>query len=105
MLIYLKDKFSSNGKTSFNRSELNKILSVYGIRVQKGDWKDYAIDSMRGRAIFSIFRSTHELPLYSIIKVANKSKLKPSSYMILSGNEILKQTSSLDDIIDFLEEQ
>ncbi len=52
----------------FDRKELNQILRVYGFRVASGEWRDYAIDMLKGRAVFSVFRRTSEVPLYMIEK-------------------------------------
>ena len=42
--------------TSFSRGELNHILALYGRKVVSGQWKDYAIDTLKDQAIFSIFK-------------------------------------------------
>lgn len=105
MLVYLRDKLRLNGKTSFSRSELSQLLSVYGARVQRGDWRDYAIDSTPDMAVFSIFRSSREQPLYSVTKIASRSLIKPSQYAVYAGRNPLKQSTSLREVLAFLEEQ
>ncbi len=105
MLIYLRDKLHLNGKTTFSRSELSQLLSVYGTRVQRGEWRDYAIDSLQGVAVFSIFRSSNELPIYAVQKIASHSLIKPSQYVVYSGNKSLKKSTSLQEILEFLEAQ
>ena len=52
----------------FSRTELSHILATYSARVASGDWRDYALDHMDGVALFSIFRHTHETPLFMIEK-------------------------------------
>ncbi len=52
----------------FMRQELGLILNIYGRMVAAGKWHDYAIDHMKGRAVFSIFRRASEMPLYTLIK-------------------------------------
>jgi hypothetical protein len=52
----------------FNRQELNAILKVYGRKVADGEWRDYAIDQMKEKAVFSVFRRSSEVPLYRIEK-------------------------------------
>jgi hypothetical protein len=42
----------------FDRAELQIILSLYGRMVAQGEWRDYAIDLLRERAVFSVFRRT-----------------------------------------------
>lgn len=105
MLVYLRDKLRLNGKTTFSRGELNQLLSIYGARVQSGSWKDYAIDSLPDMAVFSVFRSSREQPLYSVTKIASRSLTKPSQYAVYSGSQSLKQSSSLREILEFLEGQ
>lgn len=105
MLVYLRDKLRLNGKTTFSRGELSQLLSIYGARVQSGVWKDYAIDSLPDMAVFSIFRSSREQPLYAVAKISSRSLMKPSQYTVFSGSKTLKQSASLREIIDFLEEQ
>ena len=105
MLVYIRDKLRLGGRTTFNRRELNQLLSVYGARVQRGEWRDYAIDSLPDMAIFSIFRSSHEQPLYAVAKISSHSLIKPARYAVYAGNKTLKQSASLHDILAFLEEQ
>ena len=55
--------------TTFNRQELSAILAVYGRKVAAGEWRDYAIDIGRDKAVFSVFRRASECPLFRIEKV------------------------------------
>ena len=84
----------------FNRSELGQILATYSSRVACGEWRDYAIDHMPGTAAFSIFRHTHETPLFVIEK--QQRHPKDSARFILRNNQktVLK-ASSLTDIISY----
>jgi hypothetical protein len=104
MLVYIRDKFRLSGRTTFSRGELSLILGVYGARVQRGVWRDYAIDSLPDMAVFSIFRSTHEKPLYSVAKISSRSLIKPAQYVVYSGNDTLKRSNSLEEVLAFLEE-
>ena len=54
--------------TVFTRLELNQILNLYGRKVADGEWRDYAIDFGREKAVFSVFRRASEVPLYRIEK-------------------------------------
>ena len=56
-------------KVTFNRRELDRILSLYGRKVAAGEWRDYAIDFLKDRAVFSVFRRTTEFPIYRIEKI------------------------------------
>jgi len=39
---------------TFERSELTLILALYGRNVAAGEWRDYAIDFTKERAVFSV---------------------------------------------------
>ena len=41
---------------SFDRFELRQIMDLYGRMVAIGEWRDYAIDFLRDKAVFSVFR-------------------------------------------------
>ena len=56
------------GDIAFDRRELTQILNVYGRKVASGEWRDYAIDTLREKAVFSVFRRASETPLYRIEK-------------------------------------
>ena len=84
----------------FNRSEFGQILATYSRRVASGEWRDYAIDHMPGAAAFSIFRHTHETPLFVIEK--QQRHIKESARFILRDRQkTLLKASSLTDIISY----
>ena len=39
-------------RVTFTRRELNRILDLYGRMVAAGEWRDYAIDFLKDRAVF-----------------------------------------------------
>ena len=49
-------------RVTFDRRELNRILNLYGRMVAAGEWRDYAIDFLKDRAVFSVFRRASEVP-------------------------------------------
>ena len=49
-------------QTVFDRSELARILDVYGRMVAAGHWRDYAIEMTDDVAIFLAFRRATERP-------------------------------------------
>ena len=104
MLLYFRDRLRT-GKATFSKGELSLILGVYGERVKRGEWRDYAIDSLPDMALFSVYRSSQENPLYAIAKIPSRSFLKPSQYAVYSGNKTLKQSSSLSDVLQVFEEK
>ena len=60
--------FAPASRVTFDRRELNRIFNLYGRMVAAGEWRDYAIDFLRDKAQFSVFRRTAEVPLYRIVK-------------------------------------
>ncbi|HYN46291.1 MAG TPA: DUF2794 domain-containing protein [Allosphingosinicella sp.] len=58
----------SGGQVGFERSELNRIVDLYGRMVAAGLWKDYAIAFEPGAAAFRAFRRAAEHPEYRIEK-------------------------------------
>lgn len=90
------------GKTAqvaFHRTELNQILSVYGFMVSKGEWKDYAIDFLPERAVFSIFRRATETPLYIIEKRPDMAAKQGAYSVIAPGGLILKRGRELKAVL------
>ena len=47
-------------QVTFDRRELDRILGLYGRKVAAGEWRDYAIDFLKDRAVFSVFRRSSE---------------------------------------------
>jgi len=89
--------------TTFNKNELNLILSIYGKNVAQGIWKDYAIDHTKDHAVFSIYRNTFEKAFLSIKK--NSSKLRRQKrYTLYDANQNkIKDADVLNDIINQLQ--
>ena len=50
-----------SSRVTFERKELDRIFSLYGRKVAAGEWRDYAIDFLRDRAVFSVFRRASEV--------------------------------------------
>ena len=87
--------------TSFHKTELNLILSVYAQKVSQGHWKDYAIDHGEYNAVFSIYRSTFENAFLRIIK--NKNKGENVTFTLIDfNNKKIKESKYLLDITKYL---
>ncbi|MEM8919004.1 MAG: DUF2794 domain-containing protein [Pseudomonadota bacterium] len=66
---------SSVLQVGFERSEMERILNLYGRMVAAGHWRDYAMDMGRDAAIFAAFRRSSERPQMRIEKrPANRNK-------------------------------
>ena len=86
-------------RVTFNRFELNRILNLYGRMVADGEWRDYAIDFLRDRAVFSIYRRASEVPLYRIEKDPRLAR-KQGMYSVISATGlILRRGHELDRVL------
>lgn len=84
---------------SFDRYELNRILNLYGRMVADGEWRDYAIDFLKDRAVFSIFRRASEVPIYRIEKDPRLAR-KQGAYSVISATgQILRRGHELDRVL------
>ncbi len=86
----------------FDRRELNCLLSLYSRRVSLGEWRDYAIDHRPGMALFSVFRHSHERPLYAIAKCAGSVE-RSTDYAVFSGRRRLKTAGSIDEVLAYFD--
>ncbi|MDR3469019.1 MAG: DUF2794 domain-containing protein [Xanthobacteraceae bacterium] len=89
----------SPGRVTFNRLELNRILNLYGRMVAAGEWRDYAIDFLRDRAVFSIFRRSSEVPLYRIEKDPRLARRQGAYSVIATSGLILRRGHDLDRVL------
>jgi len=86
-------------QVAFDRKELGQILSVYGRMVSAGHWKDYALDFLPDRAVFSIYRKASEHALYQIVKTPALRKKQGQFSVIAPGGLILKRGHELDMVL------
>lgn len=86
-------------QVAFNRQELGIILSVYGQMVSQGEWKDYAMDFLKDRAVFSIYRKASEHPLYTIEKIPALRRRQGQFCVKAPGGLILKRGSDLKAVL------
>jgi len=73
---------------TFSRRELNRILDLYGRKVAAGEWRDYAIDFLNDRAVFSVFRRSSEVPIYRIEKHPKLSR-RQGAYSVISATGLI----------------
>jgi uncharacterized protein DUF2794 len=86
-------------RVTFNRLELNRILDLYGRMVADGEWRDYAIDFLRDRAVFSIFRRASEVPIYRIEKDPRLARKQGIYSVISASGVILRRGHELDRVL------
>jgi hypothetical protein len=96
-------QFAPAGRVTFDRRELDRIFKLYGRKVAAGEWRDYAIDFLRDRAVFSVFRRSSEVPIYRIeknLKLARKqgaySVISATGLIVRRGHELDRVLRSID---------
>jgi len=90
-------------QTRFNRQELSQILAVYGRKVAAGEWRDYAIDMGRDKAVFSVFRKSSEWPLLRIEKNPKLARKQGAYSVVAATGLILKRGHDLRRVLDVLD--
>jgi hypothetical protein len=90
---------AATASVMFNRGELGRILNLYGRMVAAGEWRDYAIDALKDRAVFSVFRRSSEVPIYRIEKDPRLAR-KQGAYSVISATGlILRRGHDLDRVL------
>ena len=88
---------------AFDRRELTLILGVYGRMVAAGEWRDYALDHRRDRAVFSIFRRAAEQPIYRVEKCPKDARRQGAYSVVGMDGRILKRGHDLKQVLRVLE--
>jgi hypothetical protein len=78
-------------KVTFNRRELDRILSLYGRKVAAGEWRDYAIDFLK------------EFPIYRIEKNPRLGRRQGAYSVISATGHILRRGHELDRVLGALD--
>lgn len=88
---------------AFDRKELAMLLNVYGRRVATGEWRDYAMDMLRDRALFSIYQRSSERAHITIEKNP-KLRNKQGQYIVTNAQgRVLRRGHELDKVLRVLE--
>jgi hypothetical protein len=88
---------------TFKRRELDRILQVYSRMVAEGHWRDYAIDHLRDKAVFSAFRRSSEVPLYRIEKDPSRARKQGAFAIISAAGLVLKRGHELEIVLKYFD--
>lgn len=84
---------------TFHRTELDRILQVYSRHVGDGTWRDYAIDHLKDRAVFSIYKRASEVPIFTVEKDPKRAR-KQGAYSVVNANGlVLKRGHDLPQVL------
>jgi hypothetical protein len=86
-------------RVTFNSLELKRILNQYGRKVADGEWRDYAIDFLKDKAVFSVFRRASEVPIYRIEKDPRLARKQGAYSVVSAGGLILRRGHELDRVL------
>ena len=91
-----------SSQISFNRTELATILNLYGSKVAAGEWRDYAMDFTKERAVFAVFRRSSEQPLFRIEKNPKLARKQGAYSVTAPGGLILRRGHDLGQVLKVL---
>jgi hypothetical protein len=86
-------------QVTFSRREIKRILDLYGRKVAAGEWRDYAIDFLKDRAVFSVFRRSSEVPIYRIEKHPKLARRQGAYSVISATGLIVRRGHELDRVL------
>jgi Protein of unknown function (DUF2794) len=90
-------------RVTFDRTELKILLGLYGRKVADGEWRDYALDFLKDRAVFSIFRRSTEYPIYRIEKDPKLAARQGAYSVVSSAGRILKRGHELARVVTVID--
>jgi len=86
-------------RVTFDRRELDRLFGLYGRKVAAGEWRDYAIDFLKDRAVFSVFRRSSEVPIYRIEKSPRQARRQGAYSIISATGLIVRRGHELDRVL------
>ncbi len=95
--------FGAAPVVTFNRVELDAILNVYARKVAAGEWRDYALEMGREKAVFAIFQRTSEYPLLRVEKCPRLARRQGAFSIVLRSGAVLKRGHDLVRVLSACE--
>jgi hypothetical protein len=93
----------SGRKVFFERLELDRLLRFYSRMVAAGEWRDYALDALPDRALFSVYRRASEAPLYQIEKRPENARRQGAFSVRAVDGRVLRRDHDLHRVLAVLE--
>ena len=78
---------------------------MYGRKVASGEWRDYAIDFTREKAVFSVYRRSSECPIYTIEKDPKLNRKQGAFSVVAATGLILKRGHDLRRVLEVLDQR
>lgn len=83
----------------FDRRELDQLFKLYGRMVGAGHWRDYAIDTLKDAAVFSVFRRASETPIYRIEKRPGAAARQGAWSVTAHGGLVVRRGPDLPQVL------
>jgi hypothetical protein len=73
--------------------------------VGEGEWRDYAIDHLKDKAVFSVFKRSGEMPLFRIEKNPKLAAKQGAFSVVSTSGMILKRGHDLSQVLKVFDKQ
>lgn len=90
-------------QVGFDRTELTRILDLYGRMVSAGEWRDYAMDFAKDCATFAAFRRTADVPQMRLEKRPSLRNRQGVWTLFGEHGQVLKRGHELGNVLAPLE--
>lgn len=87
----------------FERRELDQLLSFYGRMVAAGEWRDYAMDALSDRALFSVYRRTSGSRSIRSRRSLQTRRVRAPWSVVAADGRILRRGHDLTRVLAVLE--
>ncbi len=111
-LVYCSETVSARPKghkqnppsrVCFTRQELTILLNLYGRNVSSGHWHDYAMDFLKDRALFSIFKRNSQQADFVIEKNPKFARKQGQFRVVGQQGRLLKRGANLSQVVRVLD--
>ena len=90
---------TSAAEVCFERREFDQLFRMYGRMVAAGEWRDYALDFLSDRAVFSVFRRSSDRPIY-LFEKRPALRARQGQYAVLAASgHVLKRGRDLAQVL------
>ena len=90
-------------QVAFTRTELDRIMSLYGRMVAAGLWRDYALELGAKQASFSAYRRSAENPEVRLVKDPALRQRQGEWVLYGEGGIVLKRGHELAGVLAVVE--
>ncbi len=90
---------------TFHRTELDAILRSYSLMVGAGEWRDYALDHLSDRAVFSVFKRASEMPVFRVEKHPDLARKQGAFLVRGADGRILKRGHEVAAVLTVFEKE